>query len=70
MNGSCFYFRDPSIKFNDSYIYLAKNLKSKPRHALYILKKHPKEEKDTPLNEIHIRSSEAFRPWALSFKCA
>lgn len=53
-----------------THIYLAKNLKSKPRHALYILKKHLKEEKDTPLNEIHIRSSEAFRPWALSFKCA
>lgn len=70
MSGSCFYFRDPSINFNDSYIYLAKDLKSTPRHALNILKKHQKEGKDTPLNEIHIRSSEALRPWALSFNCA
>ena len=53
-----------------THIYLAKDLKSKPRHALYILKKHQKEEKDTLLNEIHIWSIEALRPWALSFKCA
>lgn len=53
-----------------THIYLAKDLKSTPRNALCNLKKHLKEEKDTPLNEIHIRSSEALRAWALSLKCA